>query len=112
MGVEMRTRKVVVKVALGVLAVLALAAAALGVMVVLSVWSTVAHGDEATQMKRAAEVLSCDPSRVKISGRRAEGCGRACLLEIAGSSATWWSSYACVPEAAATPAASAPASKP
>jgi hypothetical protein len=69
--------KVVVKVALGLPVVLALAAVVLLVIVGLSIWHTVAHGDEETQMKTAAEVLSCDPSTIKISGMRAEGCGRA-----------------------------------
>jgi len=77
--------KVVVKVALGLLVVLALAAVVLLVIVGLSIWHTVAHGDEETQMKTAAEVLSCDPSTIKISGMRAEGCGRACLLQTTGS---------------------------
>lgn len=109
----MRTWKVAVRVALRALAVLVLGAAVVGVIVLLSIWHTVAHGDEETQMKTAAEVLSCDPSHIKVSGMRAEGCGRACLLQTIGSSATWWSSYTCVPEqVAATPAVSAPSSTP
>ena len=107
----MRTWKVVVKMALGGLAVLAVAAPVLRVIVVLSIWHDVAHGDEETQMKTAAEVLSCDTSNIGISGMRAEGCGRACLLQTTGSSSRW-SSYTCVPEVNATPVLAAPSSKP
>lgn len=89
------------------MALVTLAAAVLGVLLVLSIWDTIAHGDEETRRGVAAEVLSCGPSDIVISGMRAEGCGRACSLKTTGSSATWWSSYTCVPEATARPEVSA-----
>lgn len=94
----MRTWKRALKAVLGVVAALALAAAAVVAYLFFSIGHTVMHGDEETQMKMAAETLTCDPSKIKIVAMRAVGCGKACLLETTGSSATWWSSYTCVPE--------------
>jgi hypothetical protein len=87
------------KVLLRVLAVTALATVAVGGYLFFSIWDTVLHGDERTQMTVAAETLTCAPSKIQIANMRAVGCGKACLLETTGSSASWWSSYTCVLEA-------------
>ena len=84
------------KVALWCVALLALAIGAVGVYILASIVHTVEYGNEETQKKAAAETLSCEPSDIEITGSRAVGCGKECVLETTGSSASWWSGYRCI----------------
>lgn len=78
-----------------VFAGLALIATVFGVWMLFTLWDSATHGDRENREQAAAAALSCPQKEVRISGDRAEGCGRACVLSTTGSSATWWSAYVC-----------------
>jgi hypothetical protein len=85
--------------AIGIVILVAVSgAAAVGLYLFISIARMALHGDDENQMTAAAASLSCPPSAVTITGTRATGCGRACVLETTGSSATWASSWLCSPE--------------
>ncbi len=81
---------------LGIVAlVVFVALAAFGALVVFQIAHVVAHGDDETRLKAAAEALACPSDEITVEGSRAKGCGKECTLETYGSSATWFSSYVC-----------------
>ena len=65
------------------------------VYMLFTLWDSATHGDRENREQAAAAALSCPQKKVRISGDRAEGCGRACELSTTGSSASWFSAYVC-----------------
>jgi hypothetical protein len=52
---------------------------------------------EGPRIEAASTALACPRSDVSISGDVARGCGKECVLEVYGSSASWFSSWVCKP---------------
>ncbi len=86
-----------------VFAGLALIATVFGVYMLFTLWDSATHGDRENREQASAAALSCPQKKVRISGNRAEGCGRACALSTTGSSASWLSAYVCNLDPSAKP---------